>query len=171
MPWLRLDDGFTANGKIGQLSDSEFRVWIRLLCHCAKSQDPSVDSLAIREVSGLSSKRVQRFAQIGLLDPVGDLWEVHDWAKYLPKDATNAERQAAWRARKRNAERNGSSVTDPVTETAPRARAHADSRPVPSRKAQPEAVALSVVEPEPPDDHDRTALGDFIDTLELRDMP
>ena len=133
MSWFRLDDGFTANAKIGQLSDVEFRVWMRLLCHCAKSKDPSVDRVAMREVAGLTRARVSRYAMVGLLDSVGASFEVHDWMKYLPRDATNADRQAAWRAR-RNSSRNSSAVT----KTQPRTRARAESRPVPS--PSPKAV-------------------------------
>jgi hypothetical protein len=100
MAWLRLDDGYTSNSKIAQLGNAEFRVWLRLLCHCARSHDPSVDAAARNEVVGLTRKAVQRFADLGLLDVVGDNHEVHDWTHYLPKDATNVERQARWRARR-----------------------------------------------------------------------
>lgn len=115
MPWLRLDDGFTSNSKIAQLSNTEFRVWMRLLCHCARSHDPSVDAAARNEVVGLTGKAVLRFAGLGLLDPVGDNFEVHDWTHYLPKDATNAERQARWRARK--AASNGHAFVPPTIPT------------------------------------------------------
>src|SRR6266576_2816884 len=109
MAWLRIDDGFTANSKIAQLTDAEFRCWLRLLCHCAKSQDPSVDRAAIREVSGLTLARISRYSQLGLLeisngsqtesgDQTGGVYEIHNWAKYLPKDSPT-ERQARWRAR------------------------------------------------------------------------
>jgi hypothetical protein len=107
--WLRVDDGFTGNAKIIQLTDREFRVWMRLLCHCARTRDPSVDKIALNEVAGLSKALVARFAKLELLDVVGDAFEVHDWPQYQPKDATSAERQAAWRARK--------AVTDAVTQT------------------------------------------------------
>jgi hypothetical protein len=130
MAWLRLDDGFTANSKIAQLSDAEFRAWMRLLCHCARSRDPSVDEVAIREVSGLNSRRIRRYADLGLLDEIGSHFEVHDWAKYLPKDATNADRQARWRARQRNARNDEPGVTPGVTKTS---HTRAGTRGVPSR--------------------------------------
>lgn len=130
MAWLRIDDGFTSNSKIAQLSDAEFRAWMRLLCHCARSRDPSVDDVAIREVSGLNSRRIRRFAEVGLLDEVGSHFEVHDWAKFIPKDATNADRQARWRARHRNARNADAGVTETVTNPS---RTRAGTRGVPSR--------------------------------------
>ena len=178
MAWLRIDDGFTANAKIAQLTDAEFRVWMRLLCHCASSRDPSVDSVARREVSGLSSARVKRFLELDLLDRIGGDYEVHDWANFLPKDGTNAERQARWRARKRHAS-NGThtvtetvtrGVTEPVTETVTSSRARdagAGTRGVPSRpqeQEQPGAVPVARP-PEPPLGPRRTAPGDNLDTL------
>jgi len=133
MAWLRLDDGFTANSKVAQLSDAQFRVWIRLLCHCARSHDPTVDSAAIRETSGLDKRNLRVFCALGLVDQVGsdpENLEVHDWAKYLPKDATNADRQARWRARQRNARNRPEGVTPTVTEPS---RTRAGTRGVPSR--------------------------------------
>lgn len=133
MAWLRLDDGFTANSKIAQLSDAEFRAWMRLLCHCARSRDPSVDEVAIREVSGLNSRRIRRYADLGLLDEVGAHFEVHDWTKYMPKEEQNAARQAKWRARHRNALSNAGSNAGGDAEVTPsHARGHARG-PVPSR--------------------------------------
>lgn len=127
MSWLRVDDGFTSNAKVAQLTDSEFRVWMRLLCHCARSQDPSVDPVARREVNGLTAGRVRRYADLGLLDAVGDHHEVHDWSDYQPKDSTAAERQARWRSRQAVT----GAVTPAVTEPLPRVRAGARDRPVP----------------------------------------
>jgi hypothetical protein len=80
--WLRIDDGFTANKKVAQLSDGEFRCWMRLLCHCAHTDDPAVTAASVREVATLTKARVKRFAEIGLLDVVGDSHEVHDWILY-----------------------------------------------------------------------------------------
>ena len=109
MSWLRIDDRFASHPKVAQLTDREFRVWMRLLCFCAAYQDPSVDKVALNEVNGLSSVMVTRFGTLGLLDVVGDSFEIHDWAHFQPKDLTGAERQAKWRSRNavRNAVSNG----------------------------------------------------------------
>ena len=105
MSWLRIDDRFASHPKVAQLSDKEFRVWMRTLCFCASYEDPTVDRVAVREISGLTRVMVMKFADLGLLDPSGAGHEVHDWELYQPKDRTGAERQARWRAR--NASRNG----------------------------------------------------------------
>lgn len=98
--------------KIAQLTDREFRVWMRLLSFCAAYQDPSVDKIALSEVTGLSSIMVTRFETLGLLDIVGESFEIHDWAHFQPKDLTGADRQARWRSRNavRNAVSNGLKV-------------------------------------------------------------
>lgn len=108
MSWLRVDDGFADHPKIGKLTDLEFRVWMRTLCYCARYRDPTVDESTVAAVSGLDKKKVEKFTGLGLLDPEGESCVVHDWLTYAPKDPTNADRQAQWRA-----SRNGK-VTDEV---------------------------------------------------------
>ncbi len=115
MSWLRIDDNFTANAKISELTDAQLRVWLRTLCYCARANDPSVDSVTIREVSGLTSTRCRTFATLRLLDKIGEAHEVHDWLTYRPKDTTNADRQARWRARQRVTTTVTVDVTAPVT--------------------------------------------------------
>ncbi len=130
MTWLRIHDGFTQNSKIAQLTDAQFRVWMRLLCYCGSSRDPTVDSVALREISGLDRRRVRTYLDLGLLDEIGDDFEIHDWSKYMPKEEQNAARQAKWRGRKRNADSNASR-NGKVTPEASRTRA--GTRGVPSR--------------------------------------
>lgn len=112
MSWLRIDDGFANHPKIAKLTDREFRVWLRTLCYCARYQDPSVDDATLAEVKGLEVAKIARFAEIGLLDSIGEAYEVHDWQTYTAKDLTGTERQAKWRARR--AKSNGR-VTEKVT--------------------------------------------------------
>lgn len=123
MSWLRIDDCFTANKKIAPLSDRDFRVWVRLLCHCARSQDPTVDNPTISEVSGLNSRRIRVYYEAELLDETNGVYVVHDWPLFQPKSLQSAERQARYRANKRQK----SDVTDHITP-----RAHVN----PSRKAK-----------------------------------
>jgi hypothetical protein len=187
MSWLRIDDGFTANGKIAQLTDNEFRCWMRLLCHCAKVKDPTVDKATIQEVPGLTSKRVDRFTGLELLDEIGKMHEVHDWAKFLPKDETAAERQARWRARKRHADTVTDTVTPSVTNngtddrnvTAPRARAHAPV-PVPSRPEEGSSLSSNPTHPTPEASYEGTGGRDLeqgetkpreIPMPDLKDIP
>ena len=139
MSWLRVDDRFASHPKIAQLSDKEFRIWVRILCFCAAYQDPSVDQIALSEVPGLTRKIVSKFAAVGLLDGAEESLEIHDWEKYLPKDPTGADRQAKWRSR--NALRNGSSNGVVVTDSLPRARAV----PVPSpTRTKPDGLDLDL---------------------------
>lgn len=128
MSWLRVDDAFTSNSKIAQLTDAEFRVWMRLLCHCARAKDPTVDAATMNEVAGLTKARVSLFASLGVIDEIGSSWVVHDWQQYQPKDATGAERQAKWRANRLQTVT--PTVTDAVTEPL---RSRAGARGVPSR--------------------------------------
>jgi hypothetical protein len=117
MTWVRLDDGFPSNPKVIQLTDRQFRTWIRVLCHCSQAQDPTVDNYTIRELNGLTIHTVSQLESIGLLDKIGDKWEVHDWIEYQPKDPTNATRQAKYRAQqalRRNGEITEETVTKPL---------------------------------------------------------
>lgn len=102
MSWLRIDDAFADHPKIGQLTDREFRVWMKTLCYCARYKDPTVDATTIGSVAGLDSRKINRFAELGLLDDLGASRVIHDWQVYAPKDPTGAERQAHWRAANRN---------------------------------------------------------------------
>lgn len=132
MTWLRLDDGFAANKKVVQLSDKEFRVWVRTLCYCSEQDDPTIDRFTMGEVRGLTRAVVTRLEKLGLVDRAGTrTWEVHDWVHYRPKDSTAAERQARWRARQTVTPTVTEGVTETVTSTVTKASlAHADpSRP------------------------------------------
>jgi hypothetical protein len=151
MSWLRLDDGFATNPKIAALSDRELRVWLRVLCYCAQLQDPTVDRVTIREVSGLTLRVISKLIDVGLLDESGSDYEVHDWAFYQPKDKTGADRQAKWRARHpdkrnglRNAASNGSDRYENVT-----SRVGARARPVPYPSSETPSVLPSTPTPNP----------------------
>lgn len=159
MSWVRLDDGFTNHPKIVRLTDQQFRVWVKVLCYCAAAGDPTVDRFTVREVPGLTWNRIKVFFSFGLLDSSAHdperVYEVHDYEKYLPKDVTNAERQARWRAR------NGVTkvVTEPLRESLrPRAQARS-SRPV-----EEENRGLSLARPE------GQGIGFTIDKDLLRDI-
>jgi hypothetical protein len=99
MPWLRLDDGFASRPDVAALTNGEFRLWVRLLCHCARYRDPSVDATTWREVRGLTARRIRRFVALGLLDEDAGSYAINDWKRFQPNDPTAAERKARWRAR------------------------------------------------------------------------
>lgn len=83
MSWLRVDDGFASHPKIAKLSDSEFRVWMRLLCYCAKYRSGEVSEAAQGELRGFTAKTLQRFEEVGLIDRMnGGPPTIHHWALY-----------------------------------------------------------------------------------------
>lgn len=103
MSWLRIDDGFAEHYKIAELTDREFRVWLRILCYAARNNGRSGHLTAAmrREIVGLSVPVTDRLLALGLLDQ-GDqegVLAVHDWTTYNPKDPTAAERAKRYRNR------------------------------------------------------------------------
>jgi hypothetical protein len=95
--WLRVDDGFATHPKIAQLSDSEFRVWMRVLCYCARYQSAEVGAGAGTELRGLTAKARQRFTELGLLDNRnGSAPVVHNWKLYT--SASTEEKVLAYLA-------------------------------------------------------------------------
>jgi len=153
MSWLRIDDGFTESPKIEALTDREFRVWVRLLCYCARQKAggelPELRTKRSQIVPGLSAAFVAKLSRIGLIDDRDSIQFVHDFAHYNPTDPTAASRMQRFRDRNadRNADRN-----DDRNETVTRARARAV--PVPSRPEEQEQRAVRASEngSEPPDD-------------------
>lgn len=135
MAWVRLDDRFPTHPKVGQLTDREFRIHVRVLCYCsAWGTEGLVPPAAFSEIPHLTKKVGDRFVELALWDLDEDgRFHVHDFKEYGPKDPTGADRQRRFRAR--NAERNGEvtpennghrnglsvtpvSVPDPVTSSA-----------------------------------------------------
>lgn len=115
MPWLRLDDGFIDHPKIVELTDAEFRTHIGVLCYCARYRTGGRFTLRSRR---LTKRQAERFLRLGLWEAdeganegaAEDAYRIHDWAAYNTADASNAARQARFRAR-RNA-----GVTQEVTD-------------------------------------------------------
>jgi hypothetical protein len=101
MAWLRLDDGFADHPKIDAPTNAELRVWLRVLCQCARLSCPTVDVHTRRDVRGLSGRRISRFVEVGLLDEIeAGSFEVHAWTTLQPRDPTADQRQARSRARR-----------------------------------------------------------------------
>lgn len=157
MSWLRIDDGFSEHHKIAELTDREFRVWIRVLCYSARNPNKTgrLSRAMRKEIVGLTAPITRRLVTLELLDQDADpgIVCVHDWRTYNPADPTAASRM------QRHRDRN-STVTDTVTEgvtptvtetehdrngNGP-SRGDTRARPVPSRKETPRAVTST----EPP---------------------
>ena len=83
---LRLDDGFAAEPTIAALTDGEFRLWLRVLCHCARYKQPAVTTATRREVRGLGPHRIERFVSLGLLQEAErGSYKINDWTKFQPR--------------------------------------------------------------------------------------
>lgn len=143
MSWLRIDDGFSRHPKVTALTYKDRWVWMGVLCYCARYETDGWLPANIREHEpGATDRFLQRCDELGLLDDEPDGWRVHDWKTYGPKDPTAAERQAAWRKRKRNGR-----VTEEVTEKPSTSRAGTARVPVPSR---PQELKLRAFKSEQP---------------------
>lgn len=143
MSWLRIDDGFSRHPKVTALTFKERWVWMDLLCYCARYQTDGWLPENIREhVAGSTDKFLHRCHSLELLDDETEGWRIHDWSTYAPKDPTAAERQAAWRRRKRNGR-----VTEEVTGESSTSRAGTARVPVPSRPKEVLTKAVVLTRP------------------------
>jgi hypothetical protein len=101
--WLRIDDGFAEHYKIAELTDREFRIWVRTLCYAARNngKEGRLTAAMRREIVGFSDRISGRFVALGLLDEDDgdDVLHVHDWRAYNPKDPTAAERMKRRRSK------------------------------------------------------------------------
>jgi hypothetical protein len=139
MSWLRIDDGFSRHPKVTALTHKQRWIWVDILCYCARYNTHGFLPENFQEhVPGATEKYIEKCLDLGLLDDMGDDGlKVHDWRIYAPKDPTGAERQAAWRRKKRNG-----SVTETVTDnvtaesSTSRVGTRARSRPVLSEVTQ-----------------------------------
>lgn len=124
MPWVRLDDRFPTHRKVALLSDRAFRLYVSALCWA--SENLTEGKILDRELPFISRVRglktvAKELEDAGLWDPADGGWTIHDYLEYNPDRAkvqaerkSNAERQKAWRERKReereaarNGDRNG----------------------------------------------------------------
>lgn len=125
MPWVKLDDRFPTHRKVALLSDRAFRLYVSGLCW--SSENLTEGRILTRELPFIARVRglkavAKELEDAGLWDPAdGGGWTIHDYLEYNPDRAkvqaerkSNAERQKAWRERKReereaarNGDRNG----------------------------------------------------------------
>lgn len=109
MSWLRIDDSMPLNGKLGDLTDSEYRALLALWAYCSRKQNGGMFSLeeirhAIyatpRGPKCVRSVQLGRFLDLGLVaTDDGVVFAVNDWEKYQPRDGTAAERMRRYRER------------------------------------------------------------------------
>lgn len=109
MSWLRIDDAAVLNGKLGDLSDAEWRSLFALWSYCARKRNGGMFELGeLRHAiyttpSGPKFVRPQhigRFLELGLVaTDDGAVFSVNDWARYQPRDPTAADRMRRLRER------------------------------------------------------------------------
>jgi hypothetical protein len=108
MSWLRIDDGMPLNGKVGRLTDTEYRALVALWAYCSRTQsegffDPTEIQFAIYATPtgprSVKNRQLKRFVYLGLVETRDKGFVIHNWRKYQPKDPTSAERMRRLRAR------------------------------------------------------------------------
>jgi hypothetical protein len=116
MSWLRIDDQMPLNGKVGRLTDTEYRALVALWAYCSRRKternrrqsegffDPIEVRFAIYATptgpKSVTNRQLKRFLDLGLVQVQGEGFVVHNWRKYQPKDPTSAERMRRFRAHK-----------------------------------------------------------------------
>ena len=102
MAWWRAQDDLAENPKTAQLTDGQFRTWIRVLGYAARIRTDGVLELAVlrKNLPRTTRKFVEKCLELRLLDRVENcpnLVQVHNWKKYHPTDPTGAERARRYR--------------------------------------------------------------------------
>jgi len=117
MSWLKVCDSFDRNPKVLALGSDEKRwTWMRVLLYAANARGPVLPENINEVVPKANKAFIKLCIEVGLIDVEDGVMRVHDWSKYQPRDATNADRQATFRA-SRNAKVTDETVTPTVTVT------------------------------------------------------
>lgn len=123
--WFRFYSDAIRNPKVARLSDSDFRLWVRLLSVAAENEGalPSKDDLRHLLMMRLDhlSKGLDRLIKGGLMDVLGDGYEPHNWSKFQYKSDTSTERVHKHRAKRNVSETAPDSETDTDTEVVAKA--------------------------------------------------
>jgi hypothetical protein len=96
---LFLDAYEVVGPKIDALTDAELGLWVRLLGACARIGGPNVDAEALDEVRGLTTRRLARYVELGLLDAGDGGYVIPGWDGYFPRGPTATARKARQRER------------------------------------------------------------------------
>lgn len=96
MSWVRLDDAAMDHPKILQLTDSQFRLWVKGLCYCQKHfTDGFIPSLALTIARGRSGDTT-RLCDVRLWEVVDGGYLVHDYLDWNDsREATNGRKRRA----------------------------------------------------------------------------
>lgn len=105
MTWVRFEPNYPTHPKIAGLSDKAFRAHVKWICWCNEHLTDG------RVPKKLLAKRLAReLVDAGLLEDVGDEWQLHDFFDYQPSKAqVEAQREAKAEAGRRGGQRSGES--------------------------------------------------------------
>ena len=134
--WFRLYADAMRNPKVARLSDSDFRLWVRLLAIASENDGklPPLCDLKVLLSVRLDhlSTALKRLLSGGLIDPLEDGYEPHHWGKFQYKSDVSTERVHKHRAKRNVSETPPETDTEAETEStgakapSPRARRLAD---------------------------------------------
>lgn len=107
--WIRLNGSWGRSAWVARLSVGGRLAWVELLCYVklggvggeVKAMDPDTAALMWRIPRQDVAEMLAAAHDDGALETKGGTWTVANWATYQPYDANNAERQARFRARKK----------------------------------------------------------------------
>ena len=114
MKWFRFYTETLNDPKVLELSDRQFRFWVKCLCVASEHDGRLPDGshhLARMRVDHFLSMR-DALVKGGLIDALGDGYAIHNWGARQWATDTNRERQRRYRERHRNV-----TVTPPDTDT------------------------------------------------------
>lgn len=123
--WFRFYADAIRNPKVAKLNDAQFRLWVELLAVASENGGviPPLEDLkhVLKRRLDHLSRGVKDLLNAGLIDPLEDGYEPHNWKKFQYKSDTSTDR-----VKKHRAERN---VSPAVTETPPEAETE-QSKPI-----------------------------------------
>ena len=108
MRWIRVNDDMPLNGKVGDLTDTEYRALMALWAYCSRRGNGGsflrgelrhAIYTTPRGPRFVRDTHLDRFVEVGLVREDDGVFVVNDWTKYQPKDPTAAERMRRHRER------------------------------------------------------------------------
>lgn len=96
MAYVRIDDSADDHPKVLQLTDSQFRLWVRGLCYCQKHlTDGFVPTVFVERIRRYRTDS-QRLCEVGLLEQCQGGYQFHDYLEWNDsKDLTSARKKKA----------------------------------------------------------------------------
>ncbi len=107
MDWFRFYTRALDNAKIQKLSPTLFKDWVNVMCIAAENEKdgelPDIDRYCfrVRISKAKAMRKLKSLVDSGLIDRVGDHFQVHDWKDWQYNSDTSTERVRKHRAKKR----------------------------------------------------------------------